>query len=147
MAIRLPGPTVVLTGEDCARLNKPLGELLAALARRDGQVPRHLVEIREEIRRAATEFRITTLANPSSGPGSGTVRDTSGSRSRPSGASERLTATEAAHLTGVSRELICRLAVRGVLQGTRTGWRGAWELDAGSVAAWSASRKERSEAA
>lgn len=143
MAIRLSGPVVVLTGEDCAALNVPLGQLLSALGRRDNAVPRRLVEIREEVRRAAAEFTVNTLVSADSG----TSRDTPGSRSRASVVSERLSATEAARLTGVSREMVCRLASRGVLKGARSGWRGAWELDPDSVAAWQASRMERADKA
>lgn len=143
MAVRLPGPVVLLTGEDCAALNGPLGQLLSALAQRDGQVPRRLVEIREEVRRAAVQFRVNALADADSG----TVFDAPGSRSGVSGATERLTAAEAARLTGVSREMICRLAVAGALKGAKTGRRGSWVLDADSVAMWQAGRRERPEAA
>ncbi|WP_084701039.1 helix-turn-helix domain-containing protein [Streptacidiphilus anmyonensis] len=143
MAVRLRGPLVVLDGSDCAELNRHLGQLLDALGRRDGQVPRRLVEIREEVRRAAIQFRTEQLQARTSEAGSGTARDTRSSVTRPSGVSERLSAAEAAQLVGVSPEMIRRLACKGDLRGTRSGHRGAWVLDADSVATWQASRTER----
>lgn len=137
MARQLPAG-VWLSGEDVCRLDKVLRRAVYETGRRDGHVPAELVELAEVVRRAATEFREAVLVNA----GSGTRKDNSGSvvaLSFPSDL-DRLTAREAARLAGVSEEFIRRLACKGVLQGTKSGHGGAWELDPSSVATWMAGR-------
>ncbi|MDH6141021.1 excisionase family DNA binding protein [Kitasatospora sp. GP30] len=137
MARQIPAG-VWLSGEDACVLDGLVRRAVYDAGRRDGHVPARVVELSEVIHRAAIEFRTTVLASADSGTG----EDSSGSAialSQPSDL-ERLTARQAARLAGVSEEFIRRLACEGVLQGTKSGHRGAWLLDPSSVATWMAGR-------
>lgn len=138
MAHQLPAG-IWLSGEDACVLDGLVRRAIGEIARRDGQVPARVGQLAQVIHRAAIEFRESALASTDSGTGD----DSSGSVSALSFPSdtERLTAQQAARMTGTSRELICRLAAKGVLNGTRTGQRGGWLLDPDSVALWAASRR------
>lgn len=137
MAISLPAG-LFLDGRDACVLDAPLRRAVAEIGRRNGGVPSHLVRLAEQVTRTAAEFRATVLVEP----GSGTEEDASGSVSAlsPVSDNERLSAQQAARLADVSEEFIRRLAAKGVLQGTKSGERGGWLLDPGSVAVWIASR-------
>lgn len=137
MAISLPAG-LFLDGRDACALDAVLRRAVAEVGRRDGHVPRSLVELSEAIHRTAVEFRATVLVAADSGTGD----DESSSVRPPSVVSdlERLTARQAARLAGVSEEFVRRLACEGVLEGTKSGHRGAWSLNPSSVATWMAGR-------
>lgn len=137
MAISLP-VGLFIDGRDACVLDAVLRRAVADVGRRNGTVPGQLVRLADQVTRAASEFRTTMLVEPDSG----TEDDASGSMSALSPVSDldRLTAQQAARLTGTSRELICRLAAKGVLQGTKSGERGGWLLEPSSVAVWMAGR-------
>lgn len=140
MAQQLP-PGLWLTAEDACILDRLVRRAVYEAGRRDGHVPRRVVEIAEAVHRTALDFQAAVLHEPASG----TTEDDRPPAAPlwPPSAQERLTAQQAARLTGVSRELISRLAAQGVLTGTKAGQRGSWELDPSSVAAWQAGRSGR----
>ena len=138
MAQHVRGSTVVLSGLECARLDGLLMRCLRDIQARDGALPPGLEETISPIHQAAIEFRASVLVNRSSG----TALADSGSVKRSSQATERLSVPEAARLAGTSESLVRRLARKGVLQGTRSGGRGAWSLNGGSVAVWMANRSD-----
>jgi len=135
MVERLHG--VYLTPEDCLAIDAILVRGLIGARYRDGVLPSRTEAIAAHVHMEAAEFREKVLVKP----GSGTKRDSSGSALRSSEATEWLTIREAAQLSGVSEELVRRLARRRVLNGTKSGHGGAWLLDGNSVAVWIAARK------
>lgn len=135
MATRMP-PGVFLSDEEAAELDFVLRRAVAVLAARDGMVPGVLVRFSEDVHKVADGFRASVLVNPDFR----TTDDAAGSAAGVFGVSERLSAAEAARLTGVSTRFITEMARRGVLQGMRSGHRGAWTLDGNSVACWAAER-------
>lgn len=141
MAGRLPAG-VFLSERECALLDYHLVKLLRDLRMRDGSEPRDLLEVAGPIHAMAVEFRETMLVNP----GSGTTGDRSGSVTRVSGETERLSVQQAARFAGISESYVRRLARRGVAQATRSGGKGAWQLDGGLLAAWLADRNESQKA-
>jgi excisionase family DNA binding protein len=136
-------PGVLLTAADCARLDAVLMWALRDMQLRDGGLPRDLAEVAAPIHEAAIEFRANVLVKA----GSGTVFDRIGSVGGSSVSTERLTVAEAARLTGASESYLRRLARGGVVTATRSGGRGEWILDGGSLAAWTADRNEAGKAA
>jgi len=133
---------VLLTPADCARLDGLLVRALRDLHLRDGGAPHDLLDVIADIHQLAGEFRASVLVDA----GSGTTQAGSGSVGASSEVTERLTVAEAARLTGVSDSYWRRLARRGDVQASRSGSKGEWVLDGGSVAAWAAHRTIEKEA-
>ncbi len=138
MAVPLPSG-VFLSAADCLRLDGLLMRALRDLQVRDGGLPADLAETVGPIHAAAREFRESALIST----GSGTTRAESCSRTRSLQHEHQLSAAEVARIAGVSRELVCRAARDGDLKGSKSGRRGAWEIDPDSAAPWTAERRTR----
>lgn len=134
---------VQYTAAECARLDGFVVNALRDLHLRKGSVPADLLELLAPVHDLAKEFRSSVLVEP----GSGTLFDGFGSAAGPLGATERLTTHEAARITGTSESYLRRLAREGVVTATRSGSRGEWLLDGGSLAAWVAGRSNLRKAA
>lgn len=147
MAVRINAPALLLSGEDCVVLDAMLGVAVVELRRRHSVMPPMAQQIVDGIHRTADQFRASVHASVHVEAGLESVRDDSGFVSRSSEAAGELSAQDVARLSGVSTQFVCLLARRGVLHGTRSGTRGAWRLDAGSVAIWQAARGERADKA
>lgn len=130
---------VLLSDAECARLDHVLMRALREAHLRDGGAPQWLLEVAADIHQRAGEFRKNSLVNP----GSGTTLDVSGSASGSWVETERLTVREAANLTGTSDSYLRRMARRGDVPASRSGIRGEWVFDGGSLAAWAAERNHR----
>lgn len=130
---------VLLTAADCARLDALLMRALREAQLRDGAIPRSLLDVAADIHHLAGEYRASVLV----GHGSGTALAEIGSAGGSSAVMERLTVQQAARLTGTSESYLRRLARRGDVQASRTGRRGEWQLDGGTLAAWAAGRDDR----
>ncbi|NNN30733.1 helix-turn-helix domain-containing protein [Streptomyces sp. S3(2020)] len=105
----------------------------------NGTVPPRLLDVVTYVHEAAGEFRASVLVEA----GSGTEFDVPGSVSGSSAATEKLSVQEAARLSGLSDTYWRRLARRGDVEASRSGRKGEWVLDGGSVAAWVAERGEK----
>lgn len=136
MAHLLP-PGLLLTAEECARLDAVLMRAAREMQLRDGAVPHRLADICADVHQVAAKFRQSALV----GGGSGTEEAAGGIPEPSSSATERLSVQQAARLTGLSDSYWRRLARRGDVEASRSGSRGRWVLDGGQVAAWTANRK------
>lgn len=134
---------VQYTGKECAQLDAFVMRALRDAHLRNEPVPRDVLELLAPVHEMAKEFRASVLVKA----GSGTVFDRIGSVGGSSVSTERLTVAQAARLTGASESYLRRLARRGDVTATRTGGRGEWILDGGSLAAWAADRNEAGKAA
>jgi hypothetical protein len=112
---------------------------LRVLHQRNGAVPDDVWNAAADLHEMAGEFRASVLVET----GSGTAFDVSGSVSGSSAATEQLSVQEAARLSGLTDTYWRRLARRGDVTASRSGRRGEWVLDGGSVAAWMAERSEK----
>jgi excisionase family DNA binding protein len=138
MALPIPSG-VLLTDAECARLDHVLMRALRDAHMRDGGAPQWLLDVAADIHQRAGEFRKTALVSL----GSGTVVDESGSGSGSWVGTEQLTVQQAANLTGASDSYLRRMARRGDVQASRSGVRGEWVFDGGSLAAWAAGRNNK----
>lgn len=141
MATEIGEPGVFLTGRDCALVDRALREGLAVLAVRDGASPAGVEQVTAAILAAATEFRFRQQQQRRSAPGSGTARARQAPTARASAGNGWMSITEAAEGLDVSESYVRRLARQKRLTARRDG-RGAWLVDASSVAAWAADRRE-----
>ncbi|HMH76886.1 MAG TPA: helix-turn-helix domain-containing protein [Candidatus Udaeobacter sp.] len=138
----LTEPTVVLSAEDCARVDGFLARGLTAAKSRDTTVPASAVAIAADIHWAADQFRASALikagcATP--GPDVG--------KELPAWASEeRLTTAQAARIAGCSPTYLRRVIHRGELHGTR-GRGGGYLVTPAALAAWVVGRQDRHKAA
>jgi excisionase family DNA binding protein len=127
---------VLLSPQDCASLDYVVMIGLRSVNQRDGTVPQSTLDAAALLHAMAAEFRKNALVNP----GSGTVFDACGSARGSSEVTERLTVQEAARLTGTSTSYLRRLARKGDVKASRSGGRGEWVIDGGTLAAWAAGR-------
>lgn len=133
MSSRIVGPGVFLSGADCARLDGVLARALRDLQMSNGHMPPALLDLGTDIHAAALEFRAEMQAAAGSGTAGfhhGRVLTTF------EVSADRLTVEEVSRRIHRSTGYVRRLLRRGDIAGSRTGRRGAWSADEGSVAAW-----------
>lgn len=126
------GPTVLLDGVDCLLLAAPLARALEEQSRRNGAVPERLAQIAEDILAGAREQR-TLLGSVIRTSG---FRDSAGHPRSLTSVAQWLTVDEVANALEVSTGFTRRLLRQRKLLGLRRGGRGAWLVDAASVAAY-----------
>jgi excisionase family DNA binding protein len=142
MPVELPSPGVWLDARDCALIDRALRLGLVELTTRNGAPAAGVEQVAAAIYSAAARFRQhhpVPATVRRSAPGSGTDPAPNLAPAAASTPNGWKTAQEVADRFSVSESYVRRLARQGRLTARRTG-RGAWLVDAASLAAWAADR-------